>query len=322
MRARLLAAVLCASMIASALPSLGAEGPSASELATARERFDEGLKLEDKGDWAGALVLFQKVAAVRLTPQVRFHLGLCLENLGRLVEALNEFRRAESDAAGDTTPSGQIVLTNAGRHIADLKARIPRLKLEMPAGETLSAVILDGSPVASTLLDAPILVDPGKHSISVRTTDGRAFDTSIDFEAKSGEHTVTVMLPKAAPKRAPTPESLPAEGRGPWPWLTLGVSAAAFVTAGVMYKLRSNTMSELDAVCGADRRSCPYDPDPSERRGHTYTTMGEVMLGVGTAAAMLGVLLLVWPSSKTSSKQDGHRALRVAPGALYLVGSF
>ncbi|MEO7096259.1 MAG: hypothetical protein ABI175_23570, partial [Polyangiales bacterium] len=77
------------------VPLAFAEATTA-ELTAARELFDEGLKLEEKNQWQPALDRFRKVAAVKATPAVRFHMGLCLENLGKLVDALNEFERAQA----------------------------------------------------------------------------------------------------------------------------------------------------------------------------------------------------------------------------------
>jgi len=314
---RCVAVVLLVSIASASLPSFAGE-PTATDLATAREAFDEGLALEEKGDWTGALGRFQKVASVRITPQVRFHLGLCFENLGRLVEALNEFRRAESEADGDKTPSAQIVVANAGKHVSDLKARIPRLRLVVPESEKIAAILIDGNAVSESLADRAFFVDAGKHTLTVKTPDGRSFEHAIEFEERSGEHSIDVVFPKPADKPKPT-ETETSSGRGPWPWLALGVGASAMIGAGVMYKLRSNTLSELDAVCGADRRTCPYDPSSSEARGRNYALAGNILLGVGAATIALGVVLLVIPTSKSN---ETHVTASIAPNGFVLAGVF
>src|SRR5689334_16529333 len=64
------------------LPAAHAQPKGGNPLDKARAQFQQGLALETAGDWAGALSLFVQVAAVKLTPQVRFHVGLCEEHLG------------------------------------------------------------------------------------------------------------------------------------------------------------------------------------------------------------------------------------------------
>src|SRR5262249_4863896 len=49
--------------------------PARGELDQARETYRTALALETAGDWAGALAKMRDVAAVKLTPQVRFHLA-------------------------------------------------------------------------------------------------------------------------------------------------------------------------------------------------------------------------------------------------------
>ena len=61
--------------------------PSAAELASARSLFNEARTAEEQGEWQDAIARLDAVAKVKMTPQVRFHLGLCQEHLGRLLEA-------------------------------------------------------------------------------------------------------------------------------------------------------------------------------------------------------------------------------------------
>lgn len=283
---------LAAIAIACALVPLDAtaDGPSPTELATARALFDEGLTLEDQGDWAGALVRFTKVAAVRATPQVRFHLGLCLENLGRLVEALNEFRRSLADAAGDTSPSAQIVLDNAGKHVSDLEARIPRLLVRAPHGSSLQ---LDGKPVAPSLIGTAMLVDPGAHTLSASLPSKQPFEKKLVLGERSGTTELDVVFAESA-HPTPQPVVAPVETTHTstvWPWICGGVAVASTAAATTFYLLRASTMSELDPLCDQTRNGCPTDKRDLASRGRTYTTLGNVFVGVGAAAAATTIVL-------------------------------
>lgn len=278
----------------------GADEPSASELATARALFDEGLALEDKGEWASALSRFQKVAAVRTTPQVRFHLGLCLENLGRLVEALNEFRRSLADAQGDSSSSAQVVVDNAGKHVTDLEARIPRLLVRAPEGTALQ---LDGKLIAPSLIGTSMLVDPGAHSVTATQSGKKPFEQKLVLAEKSGTTEVDVVFanPEAPRDPAKPPIVAARSGGSPWPWITGGVAVASFAAATTFYLLRASTMSELDPLCDETRNGCPPDRRDVASRGRTYTTLGNVFLGVGAAAAGATIVLFAISPRETTS---------------------
>ena len=60
----------------------------AAELKKARAQFQQATELEQAGNWTAALQAFREVGQVRMTPQVRFHIAVCEEKLGRLVAAL------------------------------------------------------------------------------------------------------------------------------------------------------------------------------------------------------------------------------------------
>lgn len=74
------------------------------DVVRAREQFAGALKAEDAGRWEEARALFEQVAKVRETPQVRYHVATCLERLDRLVEAAREYDRAERTAQTSTDP--------------------------------------------------------------------------------------------------------------------------------------------------------------------------------------------------------------------------
>ena len=138
------------------VPAAFAE-PTTAELTTARELFDQGMKLEEKNQWKDALERFRKVAAIKTTPAVRFHVGLCLENTGKLVDALNEFERAQSEASADSSPTGQTVAKNSQKHIEELRERIPRVTIQIPEGAKDVAITIDGSNVSALDVQVDIL---------------------------------------------------------------------------------------------------------------------------------------------------------------------
>ncbi|MDQ2647624.1 MAG: hypothetical protein M3020_27760, partial [Myxococcota bacterium] len=76
------------------------EEDESASLVKARALFQRGLELEQAGNYSAAVQAFREVGQVRMTPQVRYHIALCEERLGRLVAALGgyELALAEADA--------------------------------------------------------------------------------------------------------------------------------------------------------------------------------------------------------------------------------
>ncbi len=341
--ARIICAVLAAAIVTSSIePAVRAAEPTAGEIAAARELFEEGLKLEEKGDWAGALDRFRKVAAVKTTPQVRFHVALCLENTGKLVDALVEFQRAQSEASADA--SGQVVAQNSGKHVTDLKDRIPRLVVKVPADVEGATVTIDGVSVNASLVGTAMPLDPGKHAVVVKASKRKPYSTDVVLVERGKPVTVEAALPVVADDGIPAgdgtapveqpepPKDQGGGGAGAVPWIIGGIGVAALIGGGVMYGLRQGTISDLEAACGPGRTQCPDDKRDLADSGKTYTTAGNVLVGVGVLGVATAVVLwVIAPSSngsKATSKSDGSRAPSLTVGSgpgtlgLGLHGSF
>src|SRR5262245_59504464 len=73
-----------------------AQQPSKAELDQARVLFQEAVALAAANNCAGALVKYKLVLKVKSTPQIAFNIAECEERLGKLVEALGNYRIAAS----------------------------------------------------------------------------------------------------------------------------------------------------------------------------------------------------------------------------------
>jgi tetratricopeptide (TPR) repeat protein len=140
-----------------------ASPPTEAELNQARARFAAARALEDGGRWAEALTLFQRVAEVKMTPQVRFHIGLCLENVGLWTQALDVYTQAVSEA-GEGAPE---VVTEANEHLGKLQASIPTISVCVAGAEPGDALLLDHRPLPLDEPALPIRADPGPHTAEV-----------------------------------------------------------------------------------------------------------------------------------------------------------
>src|SRR5262245_26524036 len=106
-------------------PLRAAAEPSAQDLQRARDLFADAQKREREGNWAGALEALNRVALIKRTPGVEYHLGICEEKLGMLVEAFRDYQAAERDASQQNV---QDVLDAVKAPLAAIREKIPRIK--------------------------------------------------------------------------------------------------------------------------------------------------------------------------------------------------
>ena len=133
--------------------------PTDEDIARAKMRFEEGKTLEDANKWADALAAFHEVAAVKMTPQVRFQIAFCEENLGRWVEALHGYDDAVTLAQADEERAKEVLRAAPERRDA-LHPRVPRIDIELAGpgaeGATQFTILIDGVPVDADAVHLPV----------------------------------------------------------------------------------------------------------------------------------------------------------------------
>jgi hypothetical protein len=316
--------------VAPALLSIGlllglpgvAGGQTASEIAAAKQWFTDGLALEEKGEFARALELFRRAAAVKKTPQILFHVGLCEARTGALVEAIVSFERAIESAREENIDQ---VVAAAESELGKVRPRVGKLRLAVAGKVTPTQLTLDGNPLSPAALEAPIPMNPGRHEVAAEFPSGTA---RRSFEVQAGKQIdVSLSPPASAEPPAPVPAPRPPEPVSPpgspapaadtgsatsaLPWLVIGGGVLATAGGFYMWKLRGDQIDALDSVCPAPD-SCPADResevDELTSKGKTYTTLGVAFFGVGAAALATGGYLLL-----SGSGAEQRPGARVAP---------
>ncbi len=323
----LLAAAAVALASTAIAPPAWAEEPSPEALARAREEYRRGLALEQAGDWEGALVVFKGVALVKSTPQVRFHIAQCEEKVGNWVEALGSYRLALSEAEQGNVAEVQ---KEAAAAIEKLEPRLPKLTIFRGTGAAAARVVLDGRELGPASVGTPISVNPGPHRVEA-SSPGRE-STAVEVVAEEGQ-TAEVALALKTQAGAPAPTAPPAqgdEGGGnalvPVGLVTLGVGVASLGASGVFFALRGSAISDLDAACGPDGRSCPADLQDTADSGATYATLSTVTFVAGLACVGLGGTLLIVDLTSspdaTAAVTPPRAQVGVGPGSVALTGRF
>jgi hypothetical protein len=287
---------------------------TSEELAAARLFFNEGKDLEKYREWAAALEKFKKVAFVKMTPQVRFHLALCEENLGKLVSAMQGFALAAEEAKKAGSIAVEVAAKAPARAEA-LRKRIATLKIDVAGRVVESSIVLDGAKVAAASFGAEIPVDPGAHVVEVVAPSGKStFRKELMLAEQAWEQVHVEVDDSSARPLPPLPPPAPALPPSRLPAYIVG-GAALFVLAGsaVFYGLEVNAINTVrgNAHCDEHDHNCDGAYESTGNRGKTYSVISNVSLGVGLAGvATAGVLWFV----RAPKKQEPQRAaLTVSP---------
>ncbi len=110
---------------------------------------------------------------VKMTPQVRFHIALCEENLGRFVSAIKGFELAGEEAKLAGSAAAEVEKL-APERAAALRSRVGKLRVQVSGKIIDSKVVLDDVALTASSFGADIPVDPGAHVIEVRDKDGKS----------------------------------------------------------------------------------------------------------------------------------------------------
>ncbi|HLV66540.1 MAG TPA: PEGA domain-containing protein [Polyangiaceae bacterium] len=268
-----------------------AQAQDEQTLARARAHFQRAIELEQAGNWAEALRAFREVGQVRMTPQVRFHIALCEERLGRLVAALGGYELALADA-DSVGPDFRAEVTE---RVEKLRARIPHISIQRGSGAEAATIRLDGVTLGSTSIGVQVPLDPGPHVVMAEAPGYERFETTVTLEEGATQAVDVVLTPLPEPPPAFVLPPYAEPSRPPVAAYVIGgVGVASLVTSGVFFLLRENALEELEPACPGG--TCPPD-DKSLRdtndRMRFFHYGSQVALGVGIAAVGTSVVLLL-----------------------------
>jgi hypothetical protein len=170
MRRRALPLMLCALASGEALAQTPQQEPavSAEGVEAARRLFREGVAAAQAERWSEAHERFSRTLAIRAAPIIRFNLAIACENLGRLVEAIDQYRQFARETPAGADPAR---VAAARARIEHIERRLAMLRVEA-SGDAVRAFRLDGRAQSTALLGVDIPVDPGQHTVDLEGTAG------------------------------------------------------------------------------------------------------------------------------------------------------
>ncbi len=321
---------LCRALVVAGLTATSAAARADDSL-QAEVMFREAKRLLDAGDVEHACKAFEE--SLRLdggaAVGTRYNLAGCYEKQGRTASAWAMFLNAAVGAAKRGEKERE---KSANDRAAALEPRLVRLRIVL-TGETKLAsfkVFRDDTAVSDGQLGLPIPVDPGKHTVRAEAEGRKAFVTDVNVEGDG--NTITVKVPPleseggapATPKTTiatvAAPKTPERSAQRPLGFAALGLGGALLVGGGVFLGMRQSTISDLDAVCGPDRKSCPPDAASTVSSGHTYTTLSAVGFIGGAALVATGVVLVL--TAKSGSEAPASVSLQMNGGGASLRATF
>lgn len=307
---RILTTALLVSAILTAARGASAD-PTAKELAMAREAFARAEKEEERENWAVALEDLRRVASVKMTAGVRFHIAHCEAGLGQDIAALDDYTAAEK--LGREEHNKDVVDASA-EPIAALRAKIPTVVIRVPSDVTGAEVTLDGRPLASAVWGTSIALEPGTHRIEARAPGRTPYTTSLTVKDREAS-TLEVRLTVAPPPPTAAPAALiapPREESAPRHTAAIVATGGAVLLAGAgvgAFLVAGGKQSDAQSTCAASV-SCADAKSPVQ-------LWDGIALGAWAGAAVVGtVAVILWlrPTSNTR--------IVAGPSTLRLEGKF
>jgi hypothetical protein len=334
----LLACTLAAATVTD--PALAQE-PTEEDIEQARAQFMRAVEYEQAQNWSKALELFRAVGQVKLTPQVRYHIAYCEENLGKLVAALGGYKLALNDA----DQVGPDFRAEVEGRIANLLARIPKLNIKRGEGAEAATIALDGVELGVRSIGSDVNVDPGPHTIAATAPGHQDFMETVLVDERQKETLTVNLQPIEEPKpvgggdtggdlggdtgRKDTGVSKPPDRT--LPYIIGGSGAGAVLVGGVFLFLQMSAVGSAEDMCGGSVDNCDAPPDEQDEvdskldTAQVYNYLSIGFAGAGVAALGVAGYLILTEPKKPAEAMTGLRLAPVAPGAdagLSLIGRF
>jgi hypothetical protein len=282
---------------------------SAADIETARQLYNQGIELRDKGDTKGAFEKLKAAHALGNTPITGLELCKMHATVGQPVEAREVCLGVGRlpPLAGETSRS-QDARNEAARVAEDMRPKIAVVRLHItgvPQGRE-PIVMVDGAPVPLAALGEARAVNPGKHDVSARVGTGPETRSQIDLspgESKDVTLPVTAInepVVVAGPGSAPGPGYPPGNGGERPPkrersnplatagWVIGGIGVGVGAITGIVALSDKSDLQKscTNNQCGVADHSAL---DSAKRWGNVSTTFF-VIGGVGLTVGLIATL--------------------------------
>jgi hypothetical protein len=311
--------------------SIAHAAPTAADREIARHLMDEGKsRMKDK-DAQRAIDAFTRANEIMHVPTTGLALAKAHLAAGHLVEAHD----LANEVVHTPRESGEPAVFDTARKSAkeldaQLKARIPTLRMKVKGG-TIARVTIDDVEIPTSTVGDPVPVNPGKHVVLVKGGDGGEAKGEIELAERDAKE-IELVLPQHAEAKAPavkslfTPSSSPAAPPSSTPQLRgfgnddvdpgqgrrtplatglvyggLGVGAVGLTVGLVTGALTLSKAADVKPQCDSQGICAPEAKDGLES-ANTFADIATVATVVGLAGVAVGVVGLLLPKQPADAK--------------------
>lgn len=292
----------------------------------AKAAFQKGKQAYQDGNYEEAAAAFREAYEIKPTWKVLYNIAQCEALAKRHGLAFEAFQKYLSQGGDDiSTERRDEVLAEIDR----LQRMVGSVEVTAPAGASVS---IDDRPRGKTPLPGRLKLAAGvKHTVRIELGGEVLLERTV--LVSSGE-TIEVEAAEPEVSDAPDPSGeesdvsdLPDESDGSdlssdgsdsssihnWGWVTLGLGGALLVGGGITGGMALSLDDELSEPCGDG--GCPPSKHGDLEKRDTLAMTTNVLLGVGGAAVVAGVLMLtVFDGGEDEAAVDVSLAPSSGPG--------
>ncbi len=289
-------AFLVALSVALLAPAAYAQVPTAADQTLAQTLFDEAVKLMDQGRFAEACPKLAE--SQRLDPGggTLLNLGFCRQNEGKLASAWATYNEALSQAIKDGRKDRE---TAARTHVDELEGKVAKLAIDVSDAAKQIADIeirLDGTPVRQAAWGVLSPIDRGSHAIVVTAPGKREHHASVEVKSDGTVQRVSIPPLENAPVTAPPPlgaENHPSRAQATVGWVAGGAGLVLVGVGALFGGLAIDAHNQSNAQCQFPGNTCNQQGYDLNERSKTYAWISDFGVGIGAAALVTGVILIV-----------------------------
>ncbi len=159
----------------------------------AKQAYEAATILLDNQDWQGAITKYRQAYELSKDPRLLFDMAVCERGLHTYAHMRALLIRYEQEAGTDASPEQKTDVDAALAAIANLVGTV-----KLTVRQAGASVAVDGEPVGSTPLTAPLVLDLGTHVLSVKKALFEPFERTLEI-AGGNESTVSVALVEQVP---------------------------------------------------------------------------------------------------------------------------
>jgi len=282
-----LVVTISALVLALAVPALADK----KEEKQARKAFKDGVAHFEAGRMEEAVEAFRKAYAMNPSWKLLYNIGQAEAAAKHHGAALEAFEQYLSEGGDDLAPARRDEVVG---EIKRLREMVGLLEFEAPDG---SLVYVDGVERGTTPLPGRVRVAAGvDHEVKIIL----GADVLVKRVLRVGGNETLVVSTTPDPPPPPPPGSrTPTEPEGngsairTWGWITTSVGAALLITGGITGGVALSKDKDIQGWCPDGECEKQYHDDVDTRDALATTT--NVLLCVGAAAAVAGVLMLTVP---------------------------